>query len=254
MSAKTKFVSTLLSSFFLASIADAQPTDGDITVASMEIPYAYTETGDGVYNTVLKKLTEGYKGEVNVSFMPSARFNRLMINREVDCDFIGTEKTDRWEKDGISADDLEFIGPIRELFVTVYVPAGGKVPKDIEELKTMRLASDVNLVRTIHRYGIKEAFALQSQVQMLNLLSIARIEALVGYDFDLDTLAPRLGVVDKIKKTDIRLDKLVDGIVCFKNEKTAPFRAHLRKRLKEVTENGWLDAEFEKFFARQGKQ
>ncbi len=254
MRAKTNLVSTLLSTFFFASIFEVNAADDDITVASMEIPYAYTETGDGVYNTVFKKLTEGYKGDVTVSFMPSARFNRLVTNREVDCDFIGTEKIERWEKDGISADELEFIGPIRELFVTVYVPAGGKVPHTIEDLKTMRLASDVNLVHTVRRYGLKESFALQSQVQMLNFLSIARIEALVGYDFDLDTLAPRLGVTDKIVKTDIKLDKLVDGVVCFKNEKTAPFRAHLRNKLKEITESGWLDAEFEKFFASQSQQ
>lgn len=237
-----------------AQASSSQVPGDDITVASMEIPYAYTETGDGVYNRVFRKLTEGYKGTVNVSFVPSARFNRLVTNREVDCDFIGTEKLGRWEADGIKADELEFIGPIRELYVTVYVPRGHPIPETIDDLKTMRIASDVNLLHTVHKYGIKEAFALQSQVQMLNLLSIARIEALIGYDFDLDMLAPRLGVSDKIIKTDVKLDKLVDGIVCFKNARTAAFRSHLRARLIEITENGWLDAEFDRFFASQKPQ
>ena len=96
-----------------------------------------------------------------------------MTNRDLDCNYIATETLDAWEKNGISADELEFIGPIRELFVTVYVPAGSPVPSSIEELRQLRLASDVNLLRVIHKYGIKEDFSLQSQVQMLNLLSIA---------------------------------------------------------------------------------
>ncbi len=238
---------TLALHIFGTSSAIALQQEDPITVASMEIPYAYEENGEGVYHTVLAKLTEGYEGQINVNFVPSARFNRLITNRAVDCDYIGTDKTDRWVNDGIKADELEFIGPIRTLYVSVYVPAGKPIPKDIADLNNFNLASDVNLLQTIHKLGIKEKFSLQSQTQMLNLLSIGRINALIGYDFDLDLLAPKLGVQDKIVKTSLKLDKLVDGIVCFKTERTAKLRKHMREKLDEITKSGWLDAEFDKF-------
>ncbi|MCK0068183.1 transporter substrate-binding domain-containing protein [Kordiimonas laminariae] len=248
------FRNSLLALLFLSLSGEtsADDTSATINIASLEIPYAYEENGVGVYHKVLEELTKGYDGNYNITFYPSARLTRLMINRDLDCNYISTGALDAWENNGITADELAFVGPIRELFVTVYVPASSPVPMSIEELRNLRLASDVNLLRVIRKYGLKEDFSLQSQVQMLNLLSIGRIEALVGFDFDLDTLAPRLGVSDKITKTDIKLDKLVDGIICFKNEKTAPFLAHLQSRLKEITESGWLDAEFDKFFKSQG--
>ncbi len=232
--------------------AEDQP---NIHIMSMEIPLAFENNGQGVYHTILKALIEGYSGKIDVTFIPSlARFSRMMINREMDCNYISTENLTHWQQNGIQAHELEFIGPIRELYVTAYVPSGGFVPTSIDELKTMRLASDINLLTVIHKHGLKETFALQSQIQMLNLLSISRIDALIGYDFDLDMLAPRLGIADKIVKTDIKLNKLVDGIVCFKNQKTAAFRAHLKKRINHITKNGWLDAEFDKFLSVQKTQ
>lgn len=227
--------------------------ENDIIFGGMEIPHAYQENGEGVYHQVFDELIRGYDGTTRRIFMPSARLKRLTAKREIDCLFISTDSPDFWEMSKIEIDEVEFIGPIRELHITVYTPKGGKMPKQVDDLKTMRLASDINILPTLRKYGLKEVFSLQSQIQMLNLLSINRIEALIGFDFDLDMLAPRIGVSDKIVKTDIKLDKLVDGMACFKTKKTEKIRAHVRERLNAITESGWLDNTFEKFFAGQGK-
>lgn len=212
----------------------------NLEIASMEIPHAYEPDGSGVYNEIFKKLTEGYGGDLNISFYPSARYNRVMTSRSADCDYIATDHLGRWENQGITAQELEFIGPVNTLFVVLYIPAGAPDVTTIDEIKSLTLASDVNLLNVIHNLGIKEKFALQSQTQMLNLLAIGRISGLVGYDFDLDFLSQKMGVADKMKKATIRLSKLNDGIVCFKTQRTAPFRAHLWKNLENIKASGWL--------------
>ncbi len=212
-----------------------------LKIASMEIPHAYEPNGKGVYNEIFAKLTEGYKGDLNVSFYPSARYNRVMTSRGADCDYIATDHLDRWKDHGITSNDLEFIGPVNTLFVILYIPVDAPDVTTIEQIKALTLASDINLLNVIHDHGIKEKFALQSQTQMLNLLAIGRISGLIGYDFDLDFLSKKMGVADKMKKATIRLSQLNDGIVCFKTERTAAFRAHLWKSLNNIKTSGWLE-------------
>ncbi|WP_262693649.1 hypothetical protein [Kordiimonas aquimaris] len=221
--------------------ADASP---DISIASMEIPLAYEENGNGVYNDVLKKLTEGYTGNINTSFYPAARFDRIMSGRSADCAYIATDSLSVWESEGIMPDELEFIGPVNTLYVVVYIPSDAPDVTTLEEVKRLNVASDVNLLGVIHSLGIKETLALQSQVQMLNLLAVKRINGLIGYDFDLDFLSRELGHSDKMKKASVRLDSLTDGVLCLKTEKTASFRAHLRARLSELEDSGWLKKAF----------
>lgn len=222
------------------NVKAGEPDQPSIKVASMEIPYAYTQDGTGVYNTILDKLTEGYTGAIETSFYPSARFTRTMASRAVDCDYIGTDQINRWEAHGIAATELEFIGPVNTLYVVVYLPKDAPDVSTIDEVKKLNIASDVNLLDLIHEKGIKEVFALQSQIQMLNLLATERIGGLIGYDFDLDFLSKKLGFADKMKKASIRLHAINDGIVCFKTERTAIFRAHLRQKLSKIKKDGWL--------------
>ncbi|MEX0297949.1 MAG: hypothetical protein AB3N28_02685 [Kordiimonas sp.] len=212
----------------------------NMEIASMEIPFAYERNGTGVYNKIFDKLTEGYTGELNVSFYPSARYDRVMISRSADCDYIATDHLGRWEEHGVKAEEFEFIGPVNTLYVVLYIPHDAPDITTIEEVKKLVLASDINLVDLIHDLGIQEKFALQSQPQMLNLLAIRRITGLIGYDFDLDFLSKKLGVSGLMKKATIRLDSLNDGIVCFKNEKTAPFRNLLKSNFKKIQSSGWL--------------
>lgn len=217
------------------------PKSPDLKIASMEIPHAYEPDGSGVYNEIFEKLTEGYTGALKVSFYPSARYNRVMTAREADCDYIATDHLDRWKDQGVPSSDLEFIGPVNSLFVVVYIPTDAPDVTTVEQLKALTLASDVNLLNVVHDLGIKEKFALQSQTQMLNLLAVGRISGLIGYDFDLDFLSKKLGLSDKMKKASIRLSQLNDGVVCFKTERTAAFRAHLREKLTQIQSSGWLE-------------
>lgn len=222
----------------------AQDTSPAISIVSMEIPKAYTPAGDGVYNHVFDELTKGYTGPVNVSFYPSARYNRIMTSRGGDCDYIATDNLARWQSQGIMPDELEFIGPINQLHVVAYVPIDAADIQSPQELVGLNLASDVNLLETIHGFGIKETFALQSQPQMLNLLAVKRIEALVGYDFDLDFLSREMDLSDKVKKASVRLRTVNDGMVCFKTERTKEFRSHVKGRFKTLSESGWLTEAF----------
>ena len=118
---KMGFRNSFFALLFLTTLGAYIPAAADeastINIASLEIPYAYEEDGRGVYHSVFKELTKGYDGEYGITFYPSARLTRLMTNRDLDCNYIATETLDAWEKNGISADELEFIGPIRELFV-----------------------------------------------------------------------------------------------------------------------------------------
>ena len=222
----------------------AQEPDPDIAVASMEIPKAYMPSGDGVYNRVFNRMIEGYEGDVDVSFYPSARYNRIMTNRQADCDYIATDRLDRWADEGIAASELEFIGPVNQLEVVIYVPTHAPDIETIDQLSGLNLVSDVNLLDTIHALGIEETFALQSQTQMLNLLSVNRIDAMIGYDFDLDLLSREMGLSEKVKKSTLRLGTLRDGIVCFKTERTKAFRAHLQKQFETLKQAGWFEEIF----------
>lgn len=227
------------------SISESEPSD--ISIASMEIPIAYEENGTGVYNDVLKKLTEGYAGDINTSFYPAARFARIMSERSTDCAYIATDSLNVWESEGVMPEELEFVGPVNTLYIVVYIPSDAPDVTTLEEVKQLNVASDVNLLDIIHALGIQETLALQSQVQMLNLLAVKRINGLIGYDFDLDFLSKELGHSDKMKKASIRLDSLTDGVLCFKTEKTAAFRAHLRDRLSMLEDSGWLKEAFAEY-------
>ena len=237
-----------ISLFFTSTCAVfAQEKNPDIAVASMEIPKAYTPSGEGVYNLVFNKMIEGYEGDVDVSFYPSARYNRVMISRQADCDYIATDKLDRWADKGIAPAELEFIGPVNQLEVVIYVPMHAADIQSVDQLKGLNLASDVNLLNTIHALGIQETFALQSQTQMLNLLGVNRIDALIGYDFDLDLLAREMGLTEKVKKSTLRLATLSDGIVCFKTARTEAFRSHLRERFEALDKAGWFENAFKDY-------
>lgn len=222
----------------------AQADEPDISVASMEIPVAYTAAGTGVYNRIFTRLIEGYQGNVDVTFLPSARFNRAIVSRTVDCDYIAINRMDRWKSKGIAPQELEFIGPVSSLEVVVYLPAEADDVSTVADLSALSLASDVNLLDTVHAHGLKATFALQSQPQMLSMLAARRIDALVGYDFDLDFLSKRMGLATEFRKASLRLATVHDGLVCFKNEKTAAFRSHVRQALAEIQISGWLDAAF----------
>ena len=234
----------LMLTISVSSFADEKADHVDISIASMEIPLAYEENGNGVYNDVLDRLTEGYQGNIQTSFYPAARFSRVMSGRGADCAYIATDSLNVWEAEGVMPEELEFVGPINTLYVVVYIPSDAPDVTIIEEVKQLNLASDINLLGVIHQLGIKENLALQSQVQMLNLLAINRINGLIGYDFDLDFLSRELGLSGKMKKASVRLGSLTDGILCFKTEKTAVFRAHLRRQLSEIEASGWLKEAF----------
>ncbi len=229
------------------STAVADDAAQDMKVASMEIPYAYQENGSGVYNRVFNRLIEGYSGTVHTVFYPSARYNKVMIGRATDCDYIATDALDRWQHHGISPSELEFIGPINTLSVVVYIPADATDVTTISDIKKLSIASDVNLLQTVHRHGIEEVFALEDQRQMLRLVAIKRIQGLIGYDFDLDFLSQHMGLRKKLKKASVILDTVDDGIVCFKNKDTAAFRKHLRSKLEEVSGSGWLEEIFSSY-------
>lgn len=212
-----------------------------ISVASMSIPFAYEPDGTGVYNHIYDKLLEGYEGPVQVTFLPSARLSRALRLRQTDCIYIATETLpDQGAEDSVYR-DLEFIGPVNTVSVVVYTSAEAPDITEPGQLSELSVASDVNLVSFINSLGIQEDFSLQSQLQMIEMLVAGRVDALVGYDFDLDFLSAKQGVRQQLRKATIRLDTVGDGFACFKNEKTTSFRKHLRGRLKLLSDTGWLD-------------
>lgn len=215
-----------------------QPT---IDVASMSIPFAYEQNGTGVYNQIYDKLIEGYGGGTNVTFFPSNRLTRALQLRQTDCVYIATENITNQGDSASAYRDLEFIGPVNTVSVVVYLPRSAPDITSIEQLEGKKIASDVNLVSFINSLGIQDDFHLQSQIQMIEMLVAGRVDALIGFDFDLDFLSKKQGVRDQLKKATIRLDTIGDGIACFKDDKTTQFRAHLRQRLKELSDSGWLD-------------
>lgn len=231
----------LFSTFASFGLAAQSAPVNDISVASMSIPFAYEQQGNGVYNQIYDKLTEGYEGPVRVTFLPPNRLSRAIQTRQTDCIYIATDAMASHNATDSSYRDLEFIGPVNQVSVVVYTMADTPDITEKSQLAGMKVASDVNLVPFISSLGIKDDFHLQSQLQMLEMLVAGRVDALIGYDFDLDFLSKKQGVRDKLRKASIRLDTVGDGFACFKNEKTARFRSHLKSRLKTLTDSGWLD-------------
>ena len=231
----------------LGGATQAQGTPPTIDIASMTIPFAYEENGDGVYNDIFNKLVEGYDGPIKVTFLPAARLDRAMKQRQTDCIYISAD-TDRDRGDANAGYvDYKFIGPINTISVVVYT--GAQVPDIVEpaQLNDLVVASDINLVRYINSIGIQEDHKLQSQTQMIKMLAAGRVEALIGYDFDLDFLTRKLGVKDQLKKATIRLNEVDDGMSCLQNEKTRSFVNHITARTKQLQDSGWFDEVFKDY-------
>lgn len=225
----------------------AQDTENAITVASMTIPFAYDENGEGVYNDVFNKLVEGYGGPIKVTFLPAARLDRAMKLRQTDCIYISAD-TDKDRGDGNTGyADYKFIGPVNTISVVVYTRDEAPDISKIEQLDNLVVASDVNLVRFINSLGIQEDHKLQSQVQMIKMLAAGRADALIGYDFDLDFLSKKIGIHRELKKASIRLDRVDDGISCLRNLKTERFFTHITERLKILQDTGWLHEAFKDY-------
>lgn len=213
----------------------------DISVGSMSIPFAYEQNGDGVYNQIFNRLVEGYEGRIDITFFPSNRLSRAVEARQIDCLYIATETIANNGDANSPYRELEFIGPVNLVSVVVYLPADAADITEIDQLKGLSIASDVNLVPFVNDLGIQEDFDLQSQIQMIEMLVAGRVDALIGYDFDLDFLTRKQGVRGQLKKASIKLLTIGDGIACFSNEKIKPFRDHMKARLKDMTDSGWLD-------------
>ena len=231
----------------IAVPALAQDNPPTIEIGSMTIPFAYEQNGEGVYNDVFNKLTEGYDGPINVTFLPAARLDRAMKRHSIDCVYISADTdVDRGDADD-GYNDYRFIGPINTVSVVVYTAADAPDITAASQLNSLVVASDVNLVRFINSLGVEEDHKLQSQTQMIRMLAAGRVDALVGYDFDLDFLTRKLGVGDQLKKASIRLSVVDDGISCLQNEKTGRFLNHITTRIKSLREKGWFDEVFKDY-------
>ena len=88
--------------------------------------------------------------------------------------------------------------------------------------------------------------SLQSQVQMIDLLVKGRIDAMIGFDYDLDLLVKELNYQDKLKKTSIVFSEEQDGMTCYANSKTKLFRDIVKKNLQKAHDTGFLNKVFNK--------
>lgn len=231
----------VLSSYGLHAQAEKTEPPADVSIGSMSIPFAYEKNGDGVYNQILDQLTAGYPGNVEATFFPANRLDRAIEGRQVDCTYITTADIGKNANEDSAYREMKFVGPVNIVSVVIYVQSSANNITDLRQLEGLRIASDVNLVPLANGLGIKEDFALQSQLQMIEMLVADRVDALIGYDFDLDFLTRKQGVRDRLKKSPIKLMTIGDGIACFDNDKNAAFLDHLERRFKELNDSGWLD-------------
>ncbi|UTW55157.1 ABC transporter substrate-binding protein [Kordiimonas sp. SCSIO 12610] len=209
----------------------------DIKIGSQEIPKAYWEGGDGDYNKVLDYLIAGYPGKVEVTFLPSSRLNRFLDSGLVDCSYISVTP---------NSETMEFIGPTNTISVTAYTRNGLKDIKKPDDLISIPFAIDVNLKSIARQHDLEPAMSLQSQTQMISLLAKGRIDALVGYDYDLDLLVSELNYTDQLKKTSIKFAEFEDGMTCHRTEKTQKFREIVKQNLIKARETGFLREIFDK--------
>ncbi len=243
---------TIVAHIFLCSAAPKSENAGRkppaISITSMEIPYAYTEDGSGVYHTILNKLSEGYDNNIDITFMPSARFDRALHERKSDCYYISTDNQASLAEDGIDLNDLEFIGPIKDLKIMAYIPKGNPIPKSTDDLKSLRLIIDVNLQQAMLKHGLHTKFMLQDQKRMIKMLAMKRAEAMIGFNFDIDLIGAQLGLTNAIQETPVVLRTMTDGILCYKTQNSSIFRQHLRTQMKKLNETGWIKEAFDNFF------
>jgi ABC-type amino acid transport substrate-binding protein len=208
-----------------------------IKIGSQEIPKGYWEGGNGDYNKILDYLLEGYPGKVEVTFLPSTRLTKFFEEGDLDCTYVSTDSL---------REGAEFIGPVNTISVTAYTR--NELP-DItkpEELKNIPFAIDVNLVGVAERNKLEPAMSLQSQEQMVDLLVKGRIDALVGYDYDLDLLTKEMKHTDKLKKTSIVFYELKDGMSCHATDRTKLFRDTVKQNISEAHAEGFFKAIFDR--------
>ncbi len=207
-------------------------------IVSLEIPYTYQPGGSGPYNQVFDRLVDGYAGDVVVDFLPSGRARRTFLEPDRHCLFVST---DSFMDPDAPGSTVEFIGPVLTLSVTAYVRADGPPLSAPADLRTTPFAIDVNLRRIAREHGLEPLFSIQDQVQMVELLTQGRVEALVGFDYDLELISNRLNVRDKVRPTALVFETTSDGITCKTTPETAAFRALLRKNLDVISSSGWLE-------------
>jgi ABC-type amino acid transport substrate-binding protein len=218
----------------LSNQSDKYPT---IQIGSQEIPMAYWEGGDGDYNKILDYILADYPGKVEITFLPSTRLTKFFTEGDLDCTYVST--------DGFR-EGAEFIGPINTISVTAYTRNELPDISKPEDLQSIPFAIDVNLVDLVKRNALKPAMSLQSQEQMIDLLAKGRIDALVGYDYDLDLLVKEMNHTDKLKKASVVFAELKDGMMCHKTEKTKLFRNIVMKNILKAEKEGFFEAIFDK--------
>ena len=211
-----------------------------IHIVSQELPKAYWPDGDGDYNRVFDRLVADYAGEVNTLFLPSERLIRHFVHKAADCVYIATDNMDAYAHHGITRDMVDFIGPVNQIMVTAFVRQDAPDIARPQDLADLSFAIDVNLREVVKPYGLTPALSLQSQVQMIDLLQMGRIDALVGFDYDLMLLSRELDLIGQVKPTSINLMAMKDGMICHRNSQTAAFVAHTRKNLETARKKGFL--------------
>jgi hypothetical protein len=207
-----------------------------IKIGSQEIPKAYWENGNGDYNKVLDYLIAGYPGKVEVTFLPSSRLNRFFNEGIVDCLYVSVKK---------NRTDVEFLGPTNKVTITAYVRndhADIQTPQDLSDIP---FAIDFNLKTFAENHSLSPSLSLQSQIQMIDLLAKGRIDALVGYDYDLDLLVKEMDYANQLKRASIKFAEFEDGMTCHKTEKSKTFREMVRTNIIKAQKTGFLKKIFD---------
>lgn len=219
------------------SEADLKSTYPTIKIVSQEIPKAYWKDGSGDYNQILNYLIHGYPGDIEISFLPSSRAMKTFDTKNADCSFVDLA--------GNHQEATEFLGPTNTITVTAYTRAELPDIRSPADMRNIDFAIDVNLRETANEHNLKATMSLQSQEQMIDLLVKGRIDAMIGFDYDLDLLVKELNYEDKLKKASVIFSEEQDGMLCHANPKTKLFRDIVRKNLQKAIETGFLDKVFD---------
>ncbi len=207
-----------------------------IKIGSQEIPKAYWENGNGDYNKILDYLIAGYPGKVEVTFLPSSRLTRFLNEGAIDCSYISVKN---------NRTDIEFLGPTNKISITAYVRNDHPDIRNPKDLSGVPFAIDVNLKPFAEKLSLSPSMSLQSQTQMIDLLAKGRIDALVGYDYDLDLLVKEMNYANQLRRASITFAGFEDGMACHKTEKTKKFRELIKANIVKAQKTGFFKKIFD---------
>ncbi|MEX0299760.1 MAG: hypothetical protein AB3N28_11880, partial [Kordiimonas sp.] len=108
--------------------------DHEIVIAGTEIPALFDETPNSPYRRIFSAITYGAKTPVRLELMPPLRTLHVLLERSVDCLFVGGTNAQSYVDRGMPADELLISDVVNRTQLKLYTRPGEPIVNSVADL------------------------------------------------------------------------------------------------------------------------